>query len=74
VTLSVSVVPPTLCSIKVHHGAKRPLEGAGLGISRGLFGEITWRWMVPLSATRGRWSADVSCGGSGSLHTSFLVR
>jgi len=62
------------CSIRVHYGSRAPIKAAGLGVKSTFFaGIVGWRWLMSPSATRGRWTIDVSCGANGSLRTTFLV-
>ena len=68
-------VARSVCGIKVHHGSGPALVADGLGNKGALFaGILQWRWKMPAKATRGTWSADLSCGAAGSLHTTFVVR
>src|SRR5262245_31635434 len=61
-----------VCSIRVHYGSRAQI--AGLIPKGGLFaGIVEWRWKMPATATRGRWTIDISCGTYGSLRTTFLV-
>ena len=71
-TLVVGVPTGTSCSIVVTYKSG-PSEAAGLYPQRASAGRITWTWMVGTRTTSGRWPIDVSCGPSGSLHTSFVV-
>jgi hypothetical protein len=71
-TVSVQTFVRGTCSIRVHYGSKAPVPG--LTPKGTLFGGIVqWQWRVSRTASRGRWSIDISCGTNGSLHTSFLV-
>lgn len=68
-------VARSVCSIRVHHGAGPALVADGIGNKGALFaGILQWRWRMPAKATRGTWSADLSCGAAGTLHTTFVVR
>lgn len=63
-----------VCSIRVHFGSRAPINPGGLSPKGGLFaGIVQWRWKMPATATRGRWTIDVSCGSLGALRTTFLV-
>lgn len=72
-TLSVrAAASRTVCVLRVHYRAAAPVFVQSRG---GLFaGVIGWRWKMPTTARRGVWSADVSCGTTGSLHLTFTVR
>src|SRR5262249_38337675 len=76
-SMSISVrtgIDHNQCTIRVHYRARPPLTVAGLAPRGTLFaGIVQWQWQMPKKATRGTWSVDVSCG-SGTLHTSFVVR
>jgi hypothetical protein len=73
-TISVRASARAECSIRVHYGSRAPITAAGLYTKGTLFaGIVQWRWQMSSSATRGRWTVDVSCGTDGSLRTSFLV-
>src|SRR5262249_12864866 len=64
-----------VCSPRVHYRSRPPLVAAGLHPKGALFaGIVSWKWKMPATAARGVWSADVSCGAAGSLHTTFVVR
>jgi hypothetical protein len=73
-SISVRATARARCSIRVHYGSRAPIIAPGLYTKGTLFaGIVQWRWQMPSSATRGRWTVDVSCGADGSLRTSFLV-
>jgi hypothetical protein len=71
-TTAVAVPTGTACSIVVTYKSG-PSSAAGLYTQRARNGRISWTWLVGTRTTPGRWPIDVSCGASGSLHTSFLV-
>jgi hypothetical protein len=69
-TLTVSVAPTATCSPTVYYKSG-PSHAAGLYPKRG--GRISWTWKVGTRTTPGRWPIVVSCGGAGTLRTSFIV-
>jgi hypothetical protein len=71
-TLTVTVPIGTSCAIVVTYKSG-PSSAAGLYAQRARAGRISWTWTVGTRTTPGRWPIDVSCGGAGSLHTSFVV-
>jgi hypothetical protein len=71
-TLTVTVPIGTSCAIVVTYKSG-PSSAAGLYARRASGGRIAWTWTVGTRTTPGRWPIDVSCGGAGSLHTSFVV-
>jgi hypothetical protein len=73
-SISVRATARAKCSIRVHYGSRAPITAAGLYAKGTLFaGLVQWRWRMPSTATRGRWTIDVSCGTDGSLRTPFFV-
>lgn len=71
--LTAAVSPNAKCSIKVSYKSG-PSRAQGLSPKRSVGGRVSWRWKVGTRTTSGRWPILVSCGRSGSLRTSFLVR
>jgi len=53
---------------------------SGASVAKGLYpkspsgGRVSWTWKVGTNTTPGRWPIVVSCGRSGTLRTSFVVR
>jgi hypothetical protein len=70
-----SGVDRAVCAPRVHYRSRPAIVAGGLASKGALFvGLIQWQWRMPKAATRGTWSADVSCGAAGKLHTTFVVR
>lgn len=68
-------VARSLCNIRVRYRSRPPIANPDLRQKGALFaGILQWRWKMPANATRGTWSADLSCGTAGTLHTTFVVR
>ena len=73
-SITVNTFTLATCSLRVHYGSRAPISAPGLYTKHSLFtGALQWRWQMSTSATRGRWTIDVSCGAKGSLRTTFLV-
>jgi hypothetical protein len=72
-TLRASVSSSRTCSITVNY-MSGPSHAQGLYSKRPVRGRISWTWMVGTRTTPGRWGIVVSCGSSGTLRTSFVVR
>jgi hypothetical protein len=73
VTLVATAISSSPCAIRVHFGSKSPIVAAGLTSRPPYFTLLRWTWKMPVRASRGKWSVDVSCGTAGSLHTSLVV-
>jgi hypothetical protein len=72
-TLVATVSPARTCSITVYYKSG-PSRAQGLYAKRPTRGKVSWTWKVGTRTTPGRWPIVVSCGGAGTLRTSFTVR
>jgi hypothetical protein len=70
-SLTVDVVPRARCSIALSDGSYATSSRRLLAPKPG--GRITWRWRVPAAARAGLARAQVRCGASGTLRTTFRI-
>ncbi len=71
--VATSLSSRSVCSIRVHFGAKPPLVAGTLAPHAPIFTVLRWTWKMPTRAPHGKWLVDVSCGTAGSLRTSLVV-